>query len=219
VLDPGSGNDPGTGTATLVVTGGASARARLTNAQTPGDFDTDFSVRITLNGQTITTGTVTMTSTSGKLPLVFNLVGTGNGSRWEGTAPTYDEVYVLDVDNGADNVHGVRVDGPDIHWFTAPTAGATVDSTMPLPVTWDRASASSSASIHAENLNDVAITDTGSYSLAPGALKAEKDRTRVNTVQLTRTNRVTPAGAAAGSELAVSIENDIDVVAQANPAL
>jgi len=39
----------------------------------------------------------------------------------------------------------------------------------------------------------------------------------VNTIRLTRTNRVTLTGAAGGSDLSVSIENEIDTVAQINP--
>jgi hypothetical protein len=136
-----------------------------------------------------------------------------------GTAAGYDEVYVLDVRSGDDFVEGVRVDGPDIHVFTAPTAGQTVDSTLPLRVTWDSEESADSASIEAEEIGRIAIADTGEYMLSPGALKAEKDRARENVLELSRTNRVTPAGAVGGSELSVRIENRIQVVAQPNPAL
>jgi hypothetical protein len=54
--------------------------------------------------------------------------------------------------------------------------------------------------------------------MAPASLRSSKDRSQANTIRLTRTNRVTPTGAAGGSELSVSIENEIDTVAQINPA-
>jgi hypothetical protein len=216
-LDPGAGNDPGEGTSTLLVNGDITARPRLANARARGEFDTEISVRVSLNQLPVATGTVEVTSASGTVPLTFD--PTADGGRWEGTAAGYDEVYILDVRSGDDFVEGVRVDGPDIHVFTAPTAGQTIDSTMPLRVTWESDDGADSASIDTDELERISIPDTGDYMLAAGALKAERDQARENRIELTRTNRVTPAGAAGGSELSVRIENEIQVVAQPNPAL
>lgn len=213
-LDPGSGNDPGTGTSTLQVNGSVRAEPRLTNARTNAEFNTEINVRIQLNGQNVTTGSVTMTSSSGTVVLAYSDM---DGGRWRGTGAGYDEVYVLDVDSGNDNVHDVRVDGPGIHTFKEPTAGATVDATMPLMVKWSSDGADSAA-IDAENLDKVSIEDTGSYMLAANALKSEKDKPKENQITIGRTNRVVPAGATAGSELAVSINNDLTVIAMPNPA-
>jgi len=214
-LDPGAGDDPGHGTSTLLINGDVTAQPRLTNARARGDFDTELSVRVTLNQVPVTTGTVTVTSSSGKVPLTFRQ----DPGRWEGSAAGYDQVYVLDVVSGADSVEGVRVDGPDIHVFTAPAIGATLDSTQPLKVTWDSGEQADSASIDVGEIDRLAIADTGSYMLAAGSLKAEKDKAHENTIQLSRTNRVTPSGAVGGSELSVRVENRLDVVAQPNPAL
>jgi hypothetical protein len=217
-LDPGSGNDPGEGTSTLFIDGNASAEPRLTNARARGDFDTHFSVRVrTLAGADVTEGTVSITSASGTVPLIYN--PNGEVHRWEGTASGYDEVYVLDVDSGADYVHGVRVDGPDIHYFTEPLPGATVDSTMQLEIKWSSDDAAPSAWIRAERIDDLSIPDSGTYMLSAGALKAEKDKAQENTLRLSRADRVTPAGAAGGSELTVSVRNELGVVAMPNPAL
>jgi len=65
----------------------------------------------------------------------------------------------------------------------------------------------------------IVTRDTGDYMLSIGALAAEKDKPKENELRLTRTDRVTPAGAAGGSELAVSVRNSLTVIAQANPAL
>ena len=213
-LDPGSGSDPGTGTNTLTVNGTVSAQAQLTNARNAGEFTTNFSVRIQLAGQDVTDGNVTMTSSTGTVVLTYMQQ---NNGRWRGTAAGYDEVYVLDIDRGTDNVHDVRVDGPVIHTFTDPLAGATVDATMPLLIKWAGGHGADSAALSADNIDALSIPDSGSYSLAGGTLRSSKDQSRQNDLRLTRTNRVTPAGAAGGSELAVSIENDISVVAQPNP--
>jgi hypothetical protein len=210
-LDPGSGDDPGGGTSTLVVDGNVQAGARLTNAINSADFETEFSVRVSLNNLPVTTGTVQVTSASGTVQLAYSL----DGERWRGVAPGYDEVYILDVVSGEDEVTGVRVDGPDIHVFTDPVAGATVDSTLPLVIDWSRDDTADSASIRAEQIDNLAIEDSGTFMLPANALQSEQDKPRTNTLQLVRTNRVTPAGAIGGSELSVSVENELDVIAQA----
>lgn len=214
-LDPGAGDDPGTGTSTLSVNGDVSAKPRLVNAREAGDFDTEVSVRVMRGLEVVTSGVVSITSSTGSAPLVFRT----DTNRWEATVAGYDEVYELDVESGSDFVKGVRVDGPDLHFFTEPLAGASVSSTMPLKVTWDSDQTAASASIKAEEVGSIAVPDTGLYTLAAGALKAESDKPRENTLEITRLNRVTPAGALAGSQLSVSIENRLQVIAEANPAL
>jgi hypothetical protein len=215
VLDPGSGNDPGSGTSTLTVDGSVTAHPRISNARNAADFETSLSVRVMLGTQAVTGGTVTVRSASGDVALIYR----PDENRWVGTAPGYDEVYILDVESGADRVSDVRVDGPDIHFFTKPTAGATVDSTIPLDIQWDSGDEAPSAWIDPEELDKIAIPDTGKYLLAGSALKAERDKARVNTLRLGRSDRVTPSGAIGGSELTVTVENNIDIVVQANPAL
>jgi hypothetical protein len=211
-LDPGSGSDAGTGSRTLLVTGSASASPRLTNALAPTDFDTDFGIRLSLNGQAVTTGTVAVKSKFTNTALTWNSNG-GQFGRWEGTAHAYDQVYQLDVTAGADTVTGVIVDGPDIHVISGPTAGATIDSTMAFTTTWERADAADEARFSAGDGDGIVIPDTGSYSVAPLTLHADKDAARTNTLRVTRTNRITPTGAVDGSTFAVSVDNELDVVA------
>jgi hypothetical protein len=214
-LDPGAGDDPGTGTSTLAVNGEIEARPRVVNARDTGDFDTHLSVRVELNGQLVTTGTVTVTSRNAMTPLSFH----GDNGKWDAVAAGYDEVYQLDVESGEHLVQGVRVDGPDIHAFTAPLTGATLDSTIATRIDWSAEQEATSATIDADEIDRIAIPDTGTYMLAAGALKADRETARPNTIELVRMNRVTPAGAAGGSELSVSVENHIDVVVQPNPLL
>ncbi len=216
-LEPGAGDDVGDGTQTLLVEGSVRAEPRVTNARSYADFDVEMSLRITKGGAPVTTGTVTITSASATFDLTYD--PQRDNGRWVGSAPRYDEVYVLDVVSGDDTVVGVRVDGPDPHFFGAPTAGATVDSTVPLELRWSREDTADSAILRTKNLENVAIADAGTYMLSAGALEAKKDAAQENEIRLTRVDRITPAGGAPGSELAVSINNDIVVVAQPNPAL
>jgi hypothetical protein len=216
-LDPGAGNDPGDGTNTLLVEGRATAEPRINDA-TANDFDVEFSVDLSLNGQAVASGTVTITSRFATIPLTY-VETQNNQGRWEGRGGGYDRVYQLDVVSGADEVRGVIVDGPDVHHITKPTAGASVDSTIANDLTWDREDAADIITFRAEGFDRIEIADTGSYSIAPSSLKAEKDKSRTDTIELRRTNHVTPTGAVGGSNFAVSVQQDLDIVILANPAL
>ena len=214
-LDPGAGDSTGSGTNTLFVEGRVTAEARLTNARSGIEFDSEFSIRILLNQNPVTAGTVTITSATGEFPLTY----VGDSGRWQGRMNGYDEVYVLDVEAGADNVKGVRVDGPDVHTFEKPLAGATVDSTMPLEIDWARDDEADIASIDTDRIERLSIPDSGKYMLSAGALDAERDQARENDIRIERTDIVIPSGAIAGSEFSVRVRNDITVVAAPNPAL
>ncbi|MDB4961663.1 MAG: hypothetical protein JWP01_1662 [Myxococcales bacterium] len=217
-LDPGSGSDPGGGTGTLQLEGSVRATPRLANARAALDFDTEISVRVLLGSVPVTTGTVQLTSAGGTLDLAYDN-NNGNNGSWRGTAIGYDEVYVLDIESGPDTVTGVRVDGPDIHTFSAPTAGATVDSSMTMSVTWDRAVEAETATLRTDMLDNIAIPDLGMYSMSAGALQADRSQPNENEIRLTRANRIVPAGGAVGSLFTVSVRNEIVVIAAPNPAL
>ena len=132
-LAPGAGDDPGTGTATLTVRGHAAAEPVFANATSASDFVTWFAIELERTGVRVTTGSVVVTSAAGAVPLTFD---TRDGGQWRGQQSGYYQVYRLDVTADADAVAGVRVDGPDVHQFTAPMTGATVDATLPLAVSW-----------------------------------------------------------------------------------
>lgn len=215
-LDPGAGNSLGTGTTTLSVDGNARAHAQIANAKSATDFSTDFEVQVMLNNTPVTTGTVEIKSSKLTTELTFS---TQNGGQWTGTAAGYDEAYELNVISGADKVLGVIVDGPDIHAFTLPQLGATLDSTIANDMKWSRAAAADVATFRVGDLDRLTIADTGDFSIPPGSLKADQQQARPNQLTLTRENHVSPKGAVPGSTFSVSVDNELDVVAQPNPAL
>lgn len=216
-LDPGAGDDPGSGTSTLYVEGRISGESRASNAQAETDFTTEFSIRIGLNNNPVTTGTVTVKTRFATTSLTYQ-TDNNNLGRWVGTAANYDEVYRLDIISGANEVRGVVIDGPDLHTIKKPTAGASLDSTIANPIEWDRGETADVANFQADNI-DLTIPDTGNYSMPPGALKAEKDQVKQNTLELRRANNVVPAGAVPGSTVTVSVRQAIDVIALPNPLL
>lgn len=210
-LEPGAGDQLGTGTQTLLVRGTATARPRISNAKLAADFDTEFRVQLSLNDVPVSTGTVTMRSAGATVPLAWKDNGPTMG-RWEASAAGYDEVYQLDVTSGSDSVSGVIVDGPDLHVITAPTAGAALDSTQAITTTWDRLETTDEARVAVDG-DGIVIPDTGTYTMSPRTLRADKDKAKANTLHITRTNRVSPAGAVVGSSMSVTVSNEVEVVA------
>ena len=215
-LDPGAGSHPGGGTRTLYVDGHATAEPSFANAKLETDFTTEFSVRIRLADQDVRTGSVIVMSRFGESALAWT---DSDGGHWVGTMASYDEVYRLDVVSGEDEVVGVTVDGPDIHQFTAPLPGATLDSTADNPVTWSRDSSAQITTFEADEIDRINITDTGDYMMGAGVLRAERDRTRENRLEIRRTNHIVPGGAIDGSDFAVTVAQRIEVLAAPNPAL
>lgn len=218
-LDPGAGSDPGSGTGTLLVTGAATATSNAPDAKLDTDFTTRFDIQLSLAGAPVVTGTVTMTSLTGTVDLTYQPTGGALG-HWTGTSANYDEVYELNVTSGTDKITNVYVDGPDIHTFTAPMLGASLDSTATNTLTWSRGAAAQTATFRVSNNNNgngdgLVIPDSGTYAIPALTLNAQKDQTDPNTLRLTRSNSVVPKGAVAGSSVSVGISNELDVVALA----
>jgi hypothetical protein len=217
-LSPGSGADPGEGTNTLLVEGNATAEPNFDNAKNDTDFRTDFSIHISLNGQSVTTGTVKVSTRFGEAPLTWD-PNSGNNGRWRGSMANYDQVYQFDIISGNDKVTGVIVDGPDIHVFTAPTQGATLDSTVANPLKWDRDNGAQIATFNSDTVDRLVIEDTGGWMMGIGVIRADRDQVRENQLELRRTNHIVPAGAVGGSDFAVTVVNQLTVLAAPNPAL
>lgn len=207
-LDPGAGNDPGTGSLTLFVDADVEASPITTNAGRADAFQTSFAVRVRKNDLPVTVGTVTMASNGGPVTLVYD----AQEDRWRGNQAGYFEVYELSVASGDDFVDGVRVDGPAFHTFGAPLPGAVVDATMPLVVTWQREEAAEVASFDTEQIDQLDIADTGSYTVPVGGLKSKPDGTEQERLRLDRSARVIPAGAVGDSSVRVRIRNEIDLL-------
>jgi hypothetical protein len=207
-LDPGAGNAPGEGSFTLFVDANVEARPLVPNAAKRVDFTTSFQVRLARGDTPVTTGEVLIESSAGLVALTYST----EDNRWTGLQNGYAEVYRLSATAGADTIDGVRVDGPSLHWFTAPTAGATVDTRAPVTVTWSRGDEAETARLDTDQLDELAIPDSGSYSIAAGGFKSKRDDVEQERIRLTRSRRVTPSGALAGSEMQVTVRNEIAVV-------
>ncbi len=207
VLDPGAGDDPGTGSLTLQVDADVNARPIVANAKDEASFTTEFHVRVQKNATDVTTGTVTVRSRGGDVALVY-----GGDNRWHGAQAGYWEVYELAVESGADFVEGVRVDGPALHYFDAPLPGATLDSLVPQTITWKRAESADQTTLDTDKIDELVIPDTGTFALPAGSLKAKSDGVEQERIRIDRFATVLPTGAVAGSQMRVEVRNEIEVL-------
>lgn len=210
--DPG--DDAGTGSNTLRVEADVEATPDIENAVAAIDFTTELHVDVEKNGVPVTTGEVVLVSDGGEVALTWD-PSDGDNGRWRGAQSGYFEVYELHVTSGDDYVHGVRLDGPDIHVFTSPDGSTAVDATLPLLVTWSRDDEAETARLETDAMDPVAVPDTGSFELPVGSLKSSPDQTEDEELRIERRSRIVPAGAVAGSELRVRIENRLPLVVAA----
>ena len=164
-----SGSQPGTGTSTLLINADVIATPLVANASKATDFNTEFTVDLSKGGQPVAADSVTIVSNTGTTTLVAD---GPLGRRWRGAQAGYQQLYQLPIEAGTDNIRDVQVDGPALHYFTAPLLGATVDATMPLVVTWKRSEPATIITLDTKLLDSVAISDTGTYTIPVGGLKS-----------------------------------------------
>ena len=212
-LAPGAGDRDGSGTGTLDVEANVEVSSSKINAAANSDVTAALTVRVRRGSEPVSTGTVTITTATGKIPLTYS------EGRWRGDAPIYDEVYALDIASGADRVDAVRIEGPDVHVFTEPSPGQTVLLSMPVPLRWRRTRPADSAAVRSDSSDWIDIPDTGAFELPPSTIRPDTTRPVTHTLRLSRTRRVTPAGATEGSTWGVTIENRITVRTAPTPPL
>lgn len=203
-----AGDDPGTGSSTLEIDAEVEVTNVVPNARDAADFVTAFEVEVRRNGAIVSDAVVVIETTDGAVELVFQ--SSQDDGRYRGTLAGYGGRFVLDVDAGDDYVHGVRVQGPDAHWFESPTMGASVPGTEPLVVAWSRDGAADAARIETKELDDLAIEDTGDYTLPVGTLDHDDGEVRDDRVRVWRQNRVVPDGAAGSSRFTVEVRNEVE---------
>ncbi|GAC1649971.1 MAG: hypothetical protein NVS4B3_07920 [Gemmatimonadaceae bacterium] len=195
-----SRNNPGTGSATLLVT------ADIDAVNVPGGFRTDYLVSLRDKlGATVSGATVTISnSTIGTLTLP-EVAGTpGDYFNTQGTFPGGD--FRLAVTRGTDNVQGVVLGGPSVHTMLAPQNGAVVPALQPLAVSWTVGSAAKAAILDTRNFGPISLPDNGSYTIA-GANNPANANQRV---RVKRYNEVDIAGGQPGSRLRVIVENTVE---------
>lgn len=200
-LQPGSGDDVGSGTRTLHVEGS------VLGSSNGVSFLTSFVIQVRRGGAPVTDANVTITSPTGRHVLHSDVRFPG---RWSGSADGYEQVYVLDVESGDDTIRNVRVEGPPPVVFTAPAQDSTIDPASPLEVQWEPRTADQMwLIINPQGTSFGEIDDDGSFTIPPNTWVTNPAGSHA--VGLTRTNTVTPAGAVEGSRMSVSTNRYLHV--------
>ncbi|MFO0579940.1 MAG: hypothetical protein U1A78_38705 [Polyangia bacterium] len=197
--------DAGSGTGTLRIDAEISASESVSNALTESQFRTEVSVRITRMGVGVPGASVVIGAAGAPL----TLSPANNNGDYRGSLPGYARRYSLDVDAGADNVHGVRLDGPVFHIISAPMQGTLQRAGQPLTVSWSPGGASA-ATVEAAEMPETATPDNGVFTVAGSFLVADVGKLKDARVRVRRTNTTVLAGGAAGSTLTVRIRNAVD---------
>jgi hypothetical protein len=120
-----------------------------------------------------------------------------------------DQMVTLNVDAGADFVHGVARKAPGIQVFTKPLPGESVSiaglGAQPFTVTWNRPAAADIAQLHVSQF-DQQVADSGSADVPAANLQQGDARE----CRLTRTNTV-QVNSVAGSQLDVRVRQSLSV--------
>jgi hypothetical protein len=211
----GGSEDPGTGTKTLLVTASIQAENQVPNASSSNDFNVSIEVLVRKDNLPVSNAQVDITPEGGDAITLTEgdiLKGRYTGSR-VGLAAS----YALDVEAGADNIKDATLDSPGVHTFTAPTLGQVVPANADFQIQWSRESEADVASIKTKQLGDTDVQDTGSFPLAATNLQGDQDKQKDDEVILTRESRVGLTGGVGGSELEISIRNQVAFRIDAQP--
>ncbi|HEU4681832.1 MAG TPA: hypothetical protein VFS51_08805 [Gemmatimonadales bacterium] len=197
-----SRNEPGTGTATLRVTG------EIEGQDVAGGFVTQMVVSVRDAAGAPVSGAAVIVR-NGALGTVNLLELSAASGDYEATVNTFASGdYRLDVTKGIDNVQGVVVGGLSAHRILGPRADTTITANQPFTITWTRPSEAVAAELETHDFSVDAITDAGSYTIAAVDNPARPDQR----IRLWRYNQVNIAGGLAGSELRLSIRNTVEPV-------
>lgn len=198
----GENNNPGGGTATLLVD------AEIDGEDEGNGFITEFEASIrNASGQPVTGATVTFQNSSlGTVTLTETPLGSGEYYAIRPTFPSGE--FRLDVVRGSDRVTGVVIQNPGMHTITAPARNATVSAGQPLTVTWTRPSKAQSAEVETENFGPVALEDVGTYTIAGTNNPANGDQR----IRIFRRNEVDIAGGLPESDLTIEVRNSVEPV-------
>jgi len=185
----GNHNQPGSGSSTLLVTGTVTVTVSTTSPTTNYSVNVKDGAGANVTGATVTVGDVALTD-----------AGSGNYTASKTAYPSGD--LSLSVVKGTDKVEGVVLANPGAHAINAPVGGTPVTANAILHVSWTTPTVAKAATVR---MGSGGFTntgpDTGAYDIP-----ATNVTTRASqSVTVTRTNEVSPAGGLPGSLMKVTV--------------
>jgi hypothetical protein len=176
----------------------------------PGTFTTDFVTLVSDTlGAAVSGATVVITDDGGSVSLVEEVGTPGTYRAFRAGLPS--GTMTLDVTAGAAQLLGRTVSAPDLHTITSHAPNAVVQASHPIQITWSRAAAATEAMVTTKNYQGGPEADDGTKTIPTPGNPARNDQA----IRVTRTNRASLAGAAAGSSFEASVRNSVEpIVAQ-----
>ena len=185
----GDHNQAGSGSSTLLVTGTVTVTVSSTSPTANYSVNVKDGFGANVTGATVTVGSLALTD-----------AGNGNYTSSQTAYPSGD--LSLSVVKGTDKVVGVVLGNPGAHAINAPVAGTPVTANAVLHVTWTTPEVAKAATVRMGS-GGFSNTgpDTGAYDIPATNVTARASQT----VTVTRTNEVSPAGGLPGSLLKVTV--------------
>jgi hypothetical protein len=184
-------NQEGSGSSTLLVTGNVTVTVSSTTPTANYSFNVKDGSGANVTGATVTVGGLALTD-----------AGSGNYTSSQTTYPSGD--LSLSVVKGTDKVQGVVLGNPGAHAINAPVAGTPVTANAVLHVTWTTPEVAKAATVR---MGSGGFTntgpDTGAFDIPATSVTARANQT----VTVTRTNEVAPAGGLPGSLIRVTFSS------------
>src|SRR4029079_10314274 len=115
----------------------------------------------------------------------------------------------LDVATEIGTLEGARVDGPDIHVFSQPEEGATVEPGASLRVVWERDEKADSATMEIDSTLHRYLVDSGESTIDRESLAAANPNSLQHTLRVARSIGVSLGGSA---EWSATVVNAIDPI-------
>ena len=184
-------NNAGSGSSTLLVTGTVTVTVSSTSPTANYALNVKDGAGANVTGATVTVGGLALTD-----------AGSGNYTSSQTTYPNGD--LSVSVVKGTDKVEGVVLGNPGAHTINAPVAGTPVTANAALHVTWTTPEAAKAATVRMGS-GGFSNTgpDDGAYDIPAASVTARASQT----VTVTRTNEVSPAGGLPGSLLKITVSS------------
>jgi hypothetical protein len=192
-------NDPGTGTATLLVTADVTATMTTGGPVTSFQVDVRDGLSAKISGATVSISNPEL----GVIPLVEATAGSGRYVNSRSSFPAGD--FSLSVVRATDRVEGVVVGGPGQQTVNAPTRNAVVPANVPLDLSWTTPAQAKSVTISTRDY-DASGPDSGAYTIPAISNTARTNQRLI----LSRFNEVDVAGGLSGSRLRVTFTATVD---------
>jgi len=174
------------------------------NATAPGDFETDFKIRVMRKGQPVSDASVTVQAYKGPaVKLRFD------EDEYEAEIKGYYGAYRVDITAGAERVEGVYLASPAIVTFSSHKHQERVSAGSDLKLSWKADNPSADRTqIEGDEFRAVTLKKgASSYTVSAASLDNDEE----NEFKITRVSEMELPGLTNGSSFMIEVENELEL--------